>query len=238
VRIREDTSLIGAVSAMDQETIQKIAAEVVKHLPNYPLALLAVQTVLMLIAAALGAFLSEYLKTRGKHLATKADFDTLESQLRANTELVEGVKADVAQKDWAKREWTNLRRVKLEDLLNELHECEQYADRRRTRALEGKGAEEGDHDPAQKLQTLGILYFPQLSKQIGDYLAVHRNLMVATIKLAQDVSRSGGHQPAYGEATAEFKSSWNHYLPRSLTLAHELRTAARSIMVKIVGIED
>ena len=38
-------------------------------------------------------------------------------QLKANTELVETLKSDVGQKDWAKREWTNLRRRVLVEIM-------------------------------------------------------------------------------------------------------------------------
>ena len=61
-------------------------------------AFLVVQSALMLIAAAAGAFLGEYLKTRGKNLATKADFESLSDQLRASTEMVETIKAEIGQK--------------------------------------------------------------------------------------------------------------------------------------------
>src|SRR5262249_17746595 len=100
--------------------------EVARHLPSYAWVLLLVQVVILAAAAAVGAFFGEYLKTRGKNLATKADFDSLQDQLRANTELVETIKAEVGQKDWAQREWTNLRRTKLEALLEKMHDCETY----------------------------------------------------------------------------------------------------------------
>src|ERR1700730_4499252 len=119
---------------MDQDTIQKIAQEVVQHLPNYSWQLLAVQVVLTLLAAGGGAFLGEYLKTRGKNLATKADFDSLQDQLRGNTELFEAVKAEIGREDWRKREWTNLRSTKLEALLNKMHDCDHYLDQRRSNA--------------------------------------------------------------------------------------------------------
>jgi hypothetical protein len=80
---------------MDAETIKKIAEEIVKHLSTERLALLPIQLLLMTVAGAVGAFFSGYFKTRGKKPATKADFETLESQLRANTELVETLKAEI-----------------------------------------------------------------------------------------------------------------------------------------------
>jgi hypothetical protein len=56
---------------MDEVTIQKIAAEVARHLPSYTWMLLLVQVVILGAAAAVGAFFGEYLKMRGKNLATK-----------------------------------------------------------------------------------------------------------------------------------------------------------------------
>jgi hypothetical protein len=67
---------------MDEVTIQKIAAEVARHLPSDAWLLLLVQVVILAAAAAVGALFGEYLKTRGKHLATKADFDSLQNQHR------------------------------------------------------------------------------------------------------------------------------------------------------------
>ena len=57
--------------------------------------------VVTLIAAAVGAFIGEYLRTRGKNLATRADFESLQAQLRANTQTVESIKSEVSQRDWA-----------------------------------------------------------------------------------------------------------------------------------------
>ena len=91
---------------MDQETVRRIAEEVAR-LSGYPWSFLAIQVIVTLVAAGVGAFLAEYLKTRGRHLATTADFDRLQNELRANTRLVETVKAEVGLKDWAAREWRN-----------------------------------------------------------------------------------------------------------------------------------
>jgi hypothetical protein len=102
---------------MDPSSIQNISDEIANHLPPYPWwAQLIAQVLLTFLAAGVGAFLSEYLKIRGHNFATKADFASLSAQLRANTELVETVKAEVNQRDWAKREWSNIRRLKLEEL--------------------------------------------------------------------------------------------------------------------------
>jgi hypothetical protein len=69
------------------------------------------------LVSSLTALGVSYFRTRGQNLATKHDFEELQKQLKANTELVETIKSEVSQRDWAQREWTNLRRVKLEALL-------------------------------------------------------------------------------------------------------------------------
>jgi hypothetical protein len=117
---------------MDEATIQKIAAEVVARLPfgdHYGL-FLVINVLVMALAAALAAFAGSYLKTRGQHFATKADFDSLQDQLSAQTRLVETIKSDVAQKDWAQREWANLRRLKLEALFDKMRDCDVELERR------------------------------------------------------------------------------------------------------------
>jgi ABC-type phosphate/phosphonate transport system permease subunit len=122
---------------MDSDTVQKIAIEVAKHLPTLAWAALVIQVVLTVAAAAAGAIFGEYFGTRGKNHATKADFESLKDQLRANTELVETIKSEVSQRDWAKREWANLRRLKLEQLLEQVDDRDHYRDLIRTNALGG-----------------------------------------------------------------------------------------------------
>jgi len=153
---------------LDEVAIQKIAAEVVRHLPSYPWVLLAVQLVLTLAAAGIGSFLGEYLRTRGKNLATKADFDSLQNQLRANTELVETIKAEVGQKEWARREWGNLRRTKLEALLDKMHDCEVYRDRLRHKTFYigiSTDPESCERDPVSELSTIAELYFSRTTRR-------------------------------------------------------------------------
>src|SRR5262245_58921177 len=111
--------------------------------------LLLVQVVILGAAAAVGAFFGEYLKMSGKNLATKADFESLQDQLRANTELVETIKAEAGQ-NWAKRERTNLRRIKLEELMEQMHECVAVLERLGSRAVVGD-CEAGRRDPVAPL---------------------------------------------------------------------------------------
>jgi hypothetical protein len=81
--------------------------------------------------------LGEYLRTKGQHFATKSDFESLTAQLKANTELVARVNSDFAQRDWIQREWTTLRRQKLEAFLQQIHVCEDYLNRATQWSLKG-----------------------------------------------------------------------------------------------------
>jgi hypothetical protein len=84
---------------MDKETIQQIAAEVIARLPLGDRYFLAINVIVMALAAGFAAWFGSFLKTKGQNFATKRDFDDLLNQLRANTEMVEGIKSEVSQRD-------------------------------------------------------------------------------------------------------------------------------------------
>ena len=173
---------------MDKDTIQQIAAEVVARLPfgdRYWL-FLAINVIVMALAAGFAAWFGSFLKTKGQNFATKRDFDDLQKQLRANTELVEGIKSEVSQRDWTQREWTNLRRIKLEALLEKTHECEVYLDRQRDSAFEGK-IMTPERDPIGELETLAVLYFPdfpELKSEAESLVSTCRQYFLRTHRLA------------------------------------------------------
>jgi hypothetical protein len=124
----------------------------------------ALLTILNLVIAALVSALTalsvSYFRTRGQNLATKHDFDELQKQLSATTKLVETIKSEVSQRDWAQREWTTLRRVKLDALLEKMHECEEYLERRRQSAIDGEVAKP-ERDPVSEFDVLAAI-FPEL----------------------------------------------------------------------------
>jgi hypothetical protein len=111
---------------VDQATIQNIAETLASQLSSHLPRVLIVQGVIAILCAAIGAFAGEYLRTRGKNFATKADFEMLQHQLEKQTKLVETVRTEVSQKDWMKREWLNLRRIKLEALVEKLNDVDEF----------------------------------------------------------------------------------------------------------------
>ena len=139
---------------------------------------------------ALTALAVSYFRTRGQNLATKHDFDELQRQLRATTEAVETIKSEVSQRDWARREWTNLRRQKLEALLDKMHECEADLDRRRNAAVEGSYFQ-SERDLIGELDTLSTLYAPELSKEVHEFFLAFNQERFAFLELGKDIAKAG-----------------------------------------------
>jgi hypothetical protein len=219
---------------MDQETIRAIAAQVASKLSSHAWVLLLIQSAVLVVAAGAGAFFGEYFKTRGKHLATKADFDALQKQLRANTELVETIKAEVGQRDWARREWTNLRRIKLEALLAAVDNCEFYLERYRGAAIEGRTLEE--RDPHGELDTIATLYLRELHNEISHFSAEFSVQVMRMATLAHENSLAGADLAArqwnfdkYVQVVEKSK------LRESITA---LKDAARELLVKIMDVDE
>jgi hypothetical protein len=224
---------------MDKETIQQIAAEVVARLPfgdRYWL-FLTINVIVMALAAGFAAWSGSFLKTKGQNFATKRDFDDLLKQLRANTELVEGIKSEVSQRDWTQREWTNLRRVKLEALLEKMHECEIYLDRLRSSCSGGNPLDD-KRDPINELDAIGILYFPELRNAVSDFYQPSKKIVVTALDLGQAISKAGNdldaRQSAYDTYNPRFGA-----LYKELTHArHDLTAAARSMLERIMNVDE
>jgi hypothetical protein len=219
---------------MDNNSIQRIVGAVAAHLRTFPWSLALAQALLVIIAAGVGAFFGEYFRRRGRNLATKMDFDSLTQRLQANTELVEGIKIEVSQRDWVKREWANLRRLKLETLIEKLHECEAFIDRLLHNAIAGELTPEGNAGCSQ-LSTLQELYFPELGTEVRTYLALHHQAIIDGNRLAADIVQNpdpAARQKLYNSITAAMQS---YYANRSAALA-KLTTAAEKLLRSIVGL--
>jgi len=193
-----------------------------------------VNFVIAALVAALTALGVSYFRTRGQNLATKHDFDELLRQLRTNTELVETIKSEVGQRDWARREWTNVRRTKLEALLGKMHECELYLDRQRESAYEGEPAKP-EIDCISELDVLADLYFPELKDEVDRFRSICRSTMLRISELRYAVLTAGNDQAARQTAYDTFQSRWNY--PELRTARIALRAAARSLLERIMNVE-
>jgi hypothetical protein len=189
------------------------------------------------LVSSLTALGVSYFRTRGQNLATKHDFEELQKQLKANTELVETIKSEVSQRDWAQREWTNLRRVKLEALLEKMHECDAYLDRLSSSCTRGESLDD-KRDPINELDAIGKLYFPELENAVYDFYQSSKRLVVKALDLGQAINKAGNdldaRQSAYDTYNARFPA-----LHEELVRArHNLTAAARSLLERIMNVEE
>jgi len=215
---------------MDQDTIHKIAQEIVKHLPSYSWQLLVVQVVLTLLAFGSGILFGEHLKTRGKNLASKADFDGPQDQLRDGAKLVETDKADIGQEDWRTREWANLRRIKLEALLSKMHDCENYLDQLRNGAFEAEVLDE--RDPLSGLAVITTLYFPELKIEVDAYLDECRARKITIFKSLSKIRDSDASLPSVEEFGGGINST------EFEAVRDRLSASARNLTIQIMGVAE
>jgi hypothetical protein len=221
---------------MDKETIQQIATEVVAQLP-FGARYSVVYGVVTVLIAGLSIWLGSFLKTKGQNFATKQDFNELQKQLKDNTELVETIKSEVGQKDWAQREWTNLRRIKLEALLEKMHECGLYLERPRDDAIDGVVHAPVSINCMVQLHALEALYFPELKNEVTRFSDEWHKLFRVIIKIAVKVQASAGDQEARRQLGFKlFTAQWD--ARELVTAEQELTNAARRLLVSIMGVED
>jgi hypothetical protein len=240
---------------MDRETIHAIATEVAKQLPSYLWTTLVIQGVLTCVAAAVAAYFGAYLKKRGEHLATKDDFkdilrqegertnlvekikETIKaevalSQLEASTKIVEKVRSELAQRDWAAREWANLRRVKIEELLGKVNECREYLMEHMHAAQQNQELPKGD--PINDLETIARLYLPELKDETKALFDLHR-LRVHEGRMLQIFFARG--EEVANEYKSKYADKWANTTVRELPrVSEKLTEAARELLEKIMGV--
>ena len=215
---------------MDQDTIQKIAQEVAKHLPNYSWQLLAVQVMLMIFAFGGGTFCGMHLRTGRKNFAIKGEFDDPQAQLPGNTATVETDKAAIGQEDWRTREWATLRRTKLEKLLIRAHDCEHFSNQLRDTALTDTHLEQ--RDPLSELDVITTLYFPELKAEVDAYLGQCRAKRIDPFAVPSEIGKFDApstttHQVGSGTTRTDFEAARDR-----------LSAAARKLTTQIMGVDQ
>jgi hypothetical protein len=185
---------------MDQDTIQQIAQEIVKHLPSYSWQPLIVQMVLTVLAFVGGIFFGESFRRR----VTKADRpDRLRDQTTEET---------LGEEDWRRREWANLRRIKVEVLLKTMHDCEHLVE---PIALGAAGLQH--RDPLSELDVITTLYFPELKNEVDGYLDRCRARRSEALTTKENGTKETDR--------ADFKSARD-----------QLSAAAQSLTAQIMGV--
>jgi hypothetical protein len=198
--------------------------------------ILVVQAVLVILAAAAGAFFGEYFRTRGKNLATKADFDSLRDQLRANTELTETIKTEISHEDWAKREWTNLRRVKLEELLQKRLECHEFLTRLLHASIEARLFTEAN--PIFAFESILILYFAELEEAGRRFMSCFNTLRAREYEHNTTHSIPGVDAAFKTLAATKLAMNFEKDIGDFQRSSDELARAARPLLLEIMSAQS
>jgi hypothetical protein len=192
---------------------------------------LIVQGVIAILCAAIGAFAGEYLRTRGKNFATKADFEMLQHQLEKQTKLVETVRTEVSQKDWMKREWLNLRRIKLEALVEKLNDVDEYLEKSRVAALHGESYH--GRDIIGELTSIATLYFPELVKQVTALAVLARQRTIGDAELVKDLIQAGMDMTARERAFGKYQKLLT---PEVVQADAKLKEPAHRLLLEMMGV--
>ena len=137
---------------MDQDTIQTLAQEIARQLPTWSWQVVLFQMVLTILAFGAGIV---FAQKRSQSAARE-----IGSTDSSRTKPAERV---VPDEGWREREWANLRRIKLEVLVNRMHDCERFGE-------QTVGSEVNERDPLGELQVITTLYFPELKAEVDRYL--------------------------------------------------------------------
>jgi hypothetical protein len=191
---------------LPKEIAQLVVAEMLKSGQLY---------VLIVVTAALAAgaaFLARYLERKAENYVTREDFAQLQQQLAASTSLVEGIKSEIQQLDWARREWFSIRSRKLEELVTSLNGCMAVVSSASVSAVTGQfeqGNETFDHAMA-----LAELYFPELEEEVSAFIDECRTFLLA-VHDAINADRATGH---YDWLSFQPNSNYDQVLQKKASL--------------------
>lgn len=216
--------------ALIREIAEKIAHE--QLIAQWPVYLL--MAAISLIIGFLAPLLNGYAKKRGETLATKADFEELLTQLKTTTAVAEEVKTKVSHADWAARELKTLRRSKLEDLLQAIHEAEEWLTKFQDFHLYERAEPTGSLLP--KIERLSGLYFPELKPLTQAYCQQYRAMTVDVLNASQELIAKGKTLQARLEVDTKFRQTWQPKYGQQLANIAAIETAAHKLMTNLVGV--
>lgn len=107
------TENISARLTLSELVIKQISQQIVNEQILYNYKYYLVIFSILFLASSISNWLAAYVRKRGENFATKADFENLLNQIKAQTKTTEEVKAAINHKDWMSKEWKTLRRIKL-----------------------------------------------------------------------------------------------------------------------------
>lgn len=217
------------------ETLLRDIAEKIAHeqfLLQWPV--YALMTAIALVVGFAAAFVGAYAKKRGESYATRADFEGLLSQLKATTAVAEEVKARVSHADWASRELRTLRRLKLEELIQTVHEVQAWQEAARRFRL--SNGEEPGASPLPKVERVAGLYFPEFRENIYTFCQQSRAMSIAVLQARGDMLAAGDDLAARdGVQQQHFAEVWMPRYQEQLQTVLAIEQQARKLMASLVN---
>lgn len=214
---------------MDFNHVETLVRQIVEAQLLYNWRYYGVLLGVVIIGGAAVSFVAPYLKTRGQSFATKADFDRLLDQLVQTTEVTEKIRSAVSLDDWKAKELKSLRRMKLEELLLAVYECEHWLNLHGDQKLFGQKLDLAP-DPKAKVATLAMLYFPEISMlEFNDaqsaFKAWHTGIQKERVVAdqAQDV-------PAFAAAMARVDKEYGGYYQALMASIAAVERQAQALM--------
>lgn len=219
---------------MTETMLREIAEQIAKEqfLLQWPV--YALMLAVALVVGVGAAYLGAYARKRGESFATKSDFHELLAQLKATTAVAEEVKASVSHADWASRERRTLRRLKLEELLQAVHELQLWQDDKRTKCIFGSAKDTGP-SPLPKVERLTGLYFPEIETMVYEFCQSHRQMSITLLKSQQELFAAAKDVGAHKVALDNFSAAWMPQYQSQLRLVSAIEAKAREIMIGLVN---
>ena len=116
-----------------------------------------------------------------------------------------------------------------------MHDCDAYLNQHRDSCIEGKVDQQRDH--LNELVGVGTLYFPELDKEITSFYLEGKHLFVEGIKLTRALGHAGEDRAARHSAYDSFLAEWDTHYKALVAARNALTTAARRLLVSIMGVE-
>lgn len=219
--------------SMNESTIREIAVLIAKEQihENWPTYLFMI--LLASIACYVGAYLGGYAKRKGENFATKADFSELLSQLKITTQTTEEVKQKLSHEDWATREFKTLKRLKLEELIQAVHETEDWLRVYQNHILFSGDAPSAS-SPHAKVERITVLYFPELDSQMAAYNQKYRQMIIDVVNTQQQILANGLTTQAAIDTRQGFINAWGSKYSDRLSDISAIETSAKDIMDDLI----
>jgi len=221
---------------VDQAIVQEIVQALARELSTPHWASLILTVVLTSIGAAVAAYYGAYLSEKGKNFATKEEFAALASQLRSNTTIVEDIKSEFGQRDWARREFAALRRTKLEELIAALYACRKFVEDGAFHVGKGELLPEPERFDAGSL--LAALYFPELSLCVHGFMSATRQTWVLVLESTAGAQAVKDAKGDYGAALRDFTEKYRTQHSKLCERLAEVEREAGKLMRKITGADE